>query len=245
MRSSLKLIQDGKTTTISSRQVEYYLKCPLKYTLNKEFGRDLTSAMYKALDQTISHSTTRLVIEDVPSLESLKTQFRRRLKVEVEDTILPRADKILTKYHKAIIHIMKNYSFIVPSFVESYSAYGCTIEAIIHLPIRSRKAIAKATRYLLVEYTEVPTVNWNVYGKLWISLVKRSIMERGISAIEIGVLNIATGKVLIPPLRSKSISRKIINDICAFISSDLSYPTFGKHCHGCVYQRECTDAISL
>jgi len=252
LKSSFKLIQgkkiipDGSSTNVNARDMEYFMKCPLKYLLNVELNEDPVPAMHKALDQTISHSTVRLIINKIPSEESLINQYERRLELNgpLKDIALEEGIKLVRKYHHNIVKIMDKYNLLFPSFSKTYSAYGCTIEVPIHLPIRENAPKKlKPTRYIIVDYSE-STPNWNIYGRLWAALVKISLMEEGLTSLEMGILNLKNNRINIPPMTSRSMAKDFLDNVCASFAAQLIYPSIGKHCFGCIYSRYCTDLLT-
>lgn len=245
MRSVNKIIPDGKTCNYTTREVEYILKCPLKSHLDRQLKLDYKPVMHKALDQAIAHSTLRLIVDDMPRVESLINQFESRLDTpseEVKELAMKYGVPLISQFHHEIKKLMKTYSLVTPSFKETYSAYGCTLETTIHLSLRSRRGVAKATRYLLIDYGNY-TKNWNISGKLWVAMLKRSLLEKGISAIDIGVLNLKDGKIGYPKANDKNISREMLESICILLNGELVYPSVGKHCLQCVYQHQCSEAM--
>jgi len=249
-------IPDGKIETIDYRLAEYYLKCPVRYNFNSISNNDFAYDMYTSLDQTISHSSLRLVVSDIPSITSLENQFLKRFKVKISkrdsqystvqdilDKYVERGSKLLRNYHTAISNIFNKYTVTMPSFDVDYTSNGLSLNIIVPFVMKRKGIKSGKPKYVLIDYYNT-TKSWNTYGKLWATAIKLYLMDTGITTIEVGMLNLHHMKMVDIRPDGSSLARIFLDNMCKLINGHIVYPVYGKHCFGCVYQEMCSSAAN-
>ena len=241
-------IPKGRLKTINFRDAEYIMKCSLRGILNYEHNLDPSSLFYRALDISINHSTLKMAMNKLPTIESLVKQFLKIFKsAKIPDSIVEdyteRAATILDKYLIAMRSKMHHYS-VLPTIPLEYSNFGVTIQTQIHFSLKSRKATLAPLQYVFVDLG-YPTLNWNTYGRFWGSVIKQIMQERGVNNIEIITLNIHSGKFLKQNIHQHSLTSILLSNVTGFIASELYFPVYGKHCLKCPLQNHCARATSF
>lgn len=252
MTSTHKLIADGKTQKINFRDAEQHLKCSLKHQFDQKLKRNETIALHKALDQTFSHAALKLLVGGLPSKRTLQNYLERNftpltsLPDQVKQGCLEkRGYPLIGKFHQAVTNLLRSYTQRVGPYEAVYSAYGAEISIGVPLVI-TRKTDSRITpsRFVVIDYT-TPTSSWNSFSRLWACMLHETLVLKGASTSEVGILYLHSGKLIVPTPNRNSLTRQSAESLCANIAADLVYPSYGGHCFKCPYQQECSEAISL
>lgn len=240
----------GQKIECSVRVIERYLKCPLRYEIDKDIKKDFYSFIPEILDQTFAHSSLRISTGDIPTIDSLETQFRKRTsgfevpEEYLEQMIKGKVRKHLENFHKLAEKILEKNTVIVPFQYVDYTAHGVTLKIPIFFTIRPKGGSLRSTTYLTLAYSRSASTTLALsYSRLWVSAVNLTLQAQGISAVDASYADISTGKVYKGQMGRNGMAKTMIDNICLSLNSALLQPRFGYHCQNCPYQVQCSVAL--
>lgn len=234
---------------LNSRDVEYFLKCPLRYWINKEAKADYNLEYKKIMDSVFATFIIRLITELHPSKPILYRSFLDRLKKNInkDDIVEQYYSKglpILDKFFDFMLLLEKDYKIRkVPTYID-YMSLGLTISVSVPLIVSSIKSSYPNTRFILLDFEDT-TKRWNSYSKLWSSVVYNALLEQDITLIDTVSVHLQTGKSKIITPGESSMINLIIESVAHVIANRLVYPVYGGHCNSCIYQNECSKHVSV
>lgn len=259
---SNKGIIPGTTTLINFRDIEEFMKCPLRHYFNQSVISDFKTVMHRALDATLRIISLKLTVGTAPTKDKLESIFIEKYEEILASYSNISADtgercenrkvegiSIVRSFADTYEALTNRYTFISPAAAFDCAMNGVTIR--IYAPFfvskKTNDNLAQNKKlYIIPEYDKDITRNLNSYNRLWGAMVLRYLAtEKMISSIDVAILNVPRGTLHKIGHSSDSMVTLFQENITRQLASHSIYPVYGRHCHSCLYQVECGTASSF
>lgn len=236
----------GFVEDMNYRKFEHYLKCPMRVQLFKEGGLDIDHEYVMILDQVFGRASLMLLVGNIPSKDFLSSSFRGYASAlpvapEVRDAMLQRAEReLFDKYIEYMNELNKRYTFISPITSFTYSNNGVNVEIVTMFTVQEKQG--SESFYVLFEYQKI--YEWKTYTRLWASVLREMLVERGMSRLGVKVLSLQNGELMNTHSSKHSLVHETMHFATAMYASRAIYPVYGGHCHRCGVSPQCGQAVS-
>lgn len=241
----------GENLSVTTRELGYFLKCPLRFSFSKDPGpEEFNYLNEKILEQCFNYIMVKEIAAARTDFYSIKTHLENLIHTnipqELQDSSLETNLKLVTDFYNSLTKFKEKSTFIYPPFEMEMTMHSVTLKVLVNVGIKTtmKSSPIPITRYLIFDYSNTINETWNIYPRLWASLVKRLLIEQGISTIDTGVLHIKSGKFLPTKYSKTSKVDQIIADACLAYATKMEYPVFGGHCYSCSHKESCAMANS-
>jgi hypothetical protein len=241
----------GQSLTVSTRELGYFLKCPMRYSLSRNPGPyDYTSTNEKVLEQCFNYIVVKQIAAVALDFHTVRSHLENLVKSEIpqelQETYFESNLKIVTDFWNSLDKFKEKNTFIYPPFEMELTMHSVNLKILINAGIKTttKSSPVPITRYLVFDFSNNVNDTWNTYSRLWAATAKRLLVEQGISTIETGVLHIKSGKFL--PIKYSKHTKidAVIADACLAYATNMEYPVFGGHCYSCLHKESCAMANS-
>lgn len=246
-----RILDPGFSLTIQSREVESFIRCPMRSYLAKKNNviTDLKTELNKSLDSTLTYTFVKASVGLNLNTNDMITFFDQRFNYpeeEIRQVYVQEGSKILNEFYKNFDSFKKKFEFVHPPFELEYSNHGVTIKILVNAIVKTKSSGGlPITKYLFFDYSKSINNSWSSYSRLWASVAKQILLNNGISTIETGAFHIASGKLMSPKVTLKNNSTEYLDSVCLLLATKAKHPVYTGSCFKCLAQAECSAEITF